>query len=78
MPVSFGGGGSSESLNAIFEFIFYDYNKSDVIAYGSSGAGTGFLLGMTQSTWNTTFERIANELFKNTPFTWLSAKRKRR
>lgn len=73
-PGSFLGGGSSEFLGANYSFIIYDYNEDDVISYGNSSVATSFIFAMTKSTWDTTFDRISDEIFYKTPFKWIKSK----
>lgn len=62
-----GGGGSSESLDANIQFIFWDYKQDCDIAYGRLTVSNSFFFGMTKHTWKEEFRLIANTILKETP-----------
>ncbi|MGE5353516.1 MAG: hypothetical protein ACM3Q2_12180 [Syntrophothermus sp.] len=58
----------SETLNAEFEYILYNYNKNEVVAIGEATADSPFSLNITWSTWDEITRKIAPEFFKKMPF----------
>lgn len=62
-------GGGSESLDASFTFIVYDYENEQIISYGEESVGTSFLFGMKRSTWDFVFKAIGRKLVKFLPVT---------
>lgn len=69
-PGHFATNASTEFLGANLEFIIYDYLENDVIVYGKTSVKTDVFFAMTKSTWTSTFDKIASELFNRKPFKW--------
>lgn len=58
----------SETLNAEFEYILYDYNKKEVVAIGEATIDAPFSLNVTLATWDEITKKIAPEFFREMPF----------
>lgn len=64
-------GYSIESLNAIVNFIIYDYGNREILTYGNFNISKYFIYTLTKSTWENVFYNIAKEIFYRKPFKWL-------
>ena len=63
-----GGGGGSEYLGAVVQFIVWDYQADEPISYGIVEVKESILFSLTQNGWNNLFKGIIGSLFETTPF----------
>ena len=61
------GGGSSESLDAMVQYVIWDYQNACEISYGNIPVSTSFFWVMTHNTWKDEFQQIAWDILKQSP-----------
>ncbi len=69
-----GGGGSSEYLGGIVEYIMWSYDENEPIAYGATNVADKFMFGMTNKVWHNFFRQVGKTLFENSTFEWYGAR----
>ncbi len=69
-----GGGGSSEYLGGIVEYIMWSYDENEPISYGVTNVADKFLFGMTNNVWHNLFRQVGKKLFEDSPFEWIGTR----